>query len=165
MSWFCHSIHNHPNSIMTLRRSRQFWNKIHNNFLRFHWRIGSGCNKPENDPQSHGLFAFFMWCNAWRMIYFKPPKYIVNYLRNWRIKLIEKFSITWWWFLENSGVMPGVQATLGGEPRVCSILLLISLVSTQIPFANQENCITKSTTIIQWKKKTKRGEETRHLQF
>ena len=53
--------------------------------------------------------------------------------------------------------MPGVQATLGGEPRVCSILLLISLVSTQIPFANQENCITKSTTIIQWKKKNKKG--------
>ena len=56
-------------------------------------------------------------------------------------------------------MMPGVQATLGDEPRVCSILLLISLVSTQIPFANQENCITKSTTIIQWKKKQNGGKK------
>ena len=44
---------------------------------------------------------------------------------------------------------PGVQTTLGGEPRVYSVLLPISLVSTHFPFANHENCITKPTIIIQ----------------
>ena len=83
------------------------------------------------------------------MIYFKAPKYIVKHLWNWWIKLIENFSVTCWWFLENSGVKPVVQTTLGGEPRICSILLPVSLVSTHIPFANHENCITKPTIRIQ----------------
>ena len=50
---------------------------------------------------------------------------------------------------------PGVQTILGGEPRVCYILLPISLVSTHIPFANHENCITKPTIRIQLERKLK----------
>ena len=50
---------------------------------------------------------------------------------------------------------PGVQTILGGEPRVCYILLPISLVSTHIPFANHENCITKPTIRIQPERKLK----------
>ena len=51
--------------------------------------------------------------------------------------------------METFGVKPGVQTTLGGEPRVCSIHLPISLVSTHIPFVNHENYITKPTIRIQ----------------
>ena len=57
--------------------------------------------------------------------------------------------------MENYGVKPGVQTTLGGEPRVCSILLPISLISTHIPFANHENYITKPTKRIQLERKLK----------